>query len=175
MYNDKIKYAGIGSRQATDEVLENILEIGQEFADRGYILRSGGASGCDSFFEIGCNLGGGEKEIFLPWKNFNNNKSFRFEVGEDALAMGEKFHPRWDKLSEKAKLLISRNSYQILGEELDDPVNFVVCWTPDGEESGGTGQGLRIAEYYKIPVFNLGKGLTPKELYDMLEQLIMFV
>ena len=172
MFN-KVKYAGIGSREAPDDVLENILNIAQEFAIRGYVLRSGGAKGCDTYFEIGANLEGGEKEIFLPWENFNNNKSFRFEVGDEALKLGEKFHPRWSSLKPKAKLLIARNSYQILGEDLIDPVDFVVCWTPNGEEKGGTAQGIRISNYYKIPIFNLGKGLTPDKLYDMIDTILV--
>ena len=35
------------------------------------------------------------------------------------------------------------------------PSNFVVCYTPDGKASGGTGQAIRIAEYYNIPIYNL--------------------
>lgn len=44
---------------------------------------------------------------------------------------------------------------------LDDPAAFVLCWTPDGSldgtgsDTGGTGQALRIAAAYDVPVFNL--------------------
>lgn len=33
--------------------------------------------------------------------------------------------------------------------------SFVVCWTSDGKDSGGTGQALRIARDRNIPVYNL--------------------
>lgn len=52
---------------------------------------------------------------------------------------------------------MARNSYQILGQDLsfDNSSRFVVCWTPGGEEVGGTSQAIRIAKYYGIPIFNL--------------------
>lgn len=48
-----------------------------------------------------------------------------------------------------------RNGCQVLGLELDKPSNMVICYTPDGLPSGGTGQAIRIAESYRIPVINL--------------------
>ncbi len=50
---------------------------------------------------------------------------------------------------------------RILGRALDRPCSFVVCWTDDGSldgqagSAGGTGQALRIASRYGVPVFNL--------------------
>jgi hypothetical protein len=49
---------------------------------------------------------------------------------------------------------MNRNALQILGRYGSTPVKFVVCWTKDGKNTGGTGQALRIADYFHIPVFN---------------------
>lgn len=38
---------------------------------------------------------------------------------------------------------------------LDSPVDFVVCWTKNGELKGGTALGMRIAKHYNIPIYNL--------------------
>jgi len=54
-----------------------------------------------------------------------------------------------------ARVFMARNSYQVLGPDLATPVDFVWCWTPHGAVIGGTGQALRIAAAYEIPVFNL--------------------
>jgi hypothetical protein len=59
----------------------------------------------------------------------------------------------------------------ILGKRLNDPVSLVICWTEGGKPKGGTAQGIRIAEHYGIPVFNLGirdnlafaKSLIPRD------------
>jgi hypothetical protein len=50
---------------------------------------------------------------------------------------------------------MTRNSFQVLGPDLQSPVSFVVCWTTGGKISGGTGQALRIAKDLSIPIFNL--------------------
>ena len=65
-------------------------------------------------------------------------------------------HPAWDRCNEWARGMHSRNCHQILGCDLQSPVDAVVCWTPDGKIQGGTATAIRIALKYNIPVFNLG-------------------
>ena len=50
---------------------------------------------------------------------------------------------------------MGRNGYQVLGYDLKTPSKFLICWTKDGKETGGTAQAMRIAKDYKIPVYNL--------------------
>ena len=45
----------------------------------------------------------------------------------------------------------------IHGVDLRDPVDAVVCWTPNAVPVGGTATGIRMAEAAKIPVFNLAR------------------
>lgn len=65
-------------------------------------------------------------------------------------------HPAWDRCNEWARGMHSRNCHQILGYDLQSPVDVVICWTPDGKIQGGTATAIRIAMKYDIPVFNLG-------------------
>ena len=51
--------------------------------------------------------------------------------------------------------LHARNMMILFGRNLDNPVDFVVCWTPHGDITGGTGQVLRAAEFFGIPIVNL--------------------
>jgi hypothetical protein len=155
--SSKIKYyAGIGSRQTPTDIQHKMTEIAHRLNSMGYCLRSGGAGGADTAFELGAN----KKQIFLPWGGFNGRK----ENGKDYIvppyneALVELFHPKPLSLSEAGRKLMSRNSYQVLGLTLENPVDFVLCWTKDGKASGGTGQAIRIAEHFKIPVFNLKNG-----------------
>ncbi len=50
-----------------------------------------------------------------------------------------------------------RNTNQIFGACIETAPNsqFVICWTKDGLDSGGTGQALRIAREAGIPIYNL--------------------
>lgn len=152
-------YAGIGSRETPEEVLEQMRQIAAHLAKCGWILRSGGASGADAAFEQGC--GSGPKEIYLPWKNFNQNPSSLYTIPDEAFKIASEHHPVWHRLSPSAKKFLARDVQQVLGQNLDTPVQFVACWTSDGAEkhttskTGGTGQAIRVAVANRIPVYNL--------------------
>ena len=146
-------YTGIGSRNTPPDILKLMTEIAIALSSDNYILRSGGAGGADEAFEIGAT----QKRIYIPWSGFNG-KSYD---GENYLVPDYNeewvfdYHPRPDYLSRGALRLMSRNTYQVLGDDLNSPSDFIVCWTRDGKASGGTGQALRIAADFKIPVYNL--------------------
>ena len=148
-------YAGIGSRETPEDIYFRLMTSSKKLAQKGFTLRSGGADGADKACETGAILGLGEREIYLPWKKFNGNASPLFNVSKEALKLAEEYHPTWERLSHGAKLLMGRNCYQVLGLSLNDPVEFILCWTKDGGATGGTGQALRIAEDWQIPVYNL--------------------
>jgi hypothetical protein len=70
--------------------------------------------------------------------------------------MAKQFHPAWNRCSPGARKLHARNCFQVMGRDLNSPVDFIICWTRGGLGGGGTGQALRIAKHYNIPVFDLG-------------------
>lgn len=158
-------FAGIGSRDIPKDYAKTLYDYAKLFVQFGFILRSGGAPGSDTICEFACDSEKGEKEIFLPWKGFNNNSSLLFEDNPTARILAEHYHPAWDRLSDAAKKLHSRNVHQVLGKNLDTPVEFVLCYTPDGKEAGGTAQAMRIAKDYKIPIFNVGGNTLPLDNY----------
>ena len=47
---------------------------------------------------------------------------------------------------------------------------FVICWTKDAKDIGGTGLAIRLARKQNIPVFNLANGVeeVTKEIADYL-------
>lgn len=144
-------YAGIGSRKTPKEILSVMTTLASTLEDSGMILRSGGAKGADTAFENGV-------------KNLNNKEIFyAYHVTVESLKIASKFHPAWEYLSEYVRRLHARSVFQILGKDLKTHSDFVICWTPDGAEkgdqtskkTGGTGQAIRIADAYNIPVINL--------------------
>lgn len=152
-----IRYAGIGSRETPQSIGWIMYGIAQQLARRGGILRSGRAKGADTYFENGAKSMGGRCELFTA--GMAQDKWF-FHAAQ--------FHPAWSKCSDNAKALHARNSAIILGPFLNDPVDFVICWTKDGEASGGTGQGLRIADHLRIPIYNLHSMSRLRDLEQML-------
>jgi hypothetical protein len=149
-------YTGVGSRSCPLDIKDQIILIASSLAKRGYTLRSGGADGSDNFFEIGCDFATGKKEIYLPWKGFNKNKSELYGVSDEALKLASTIHPAWDYCSIGAKKLHGRNIFQILGKELNQPSNLLICWTQDGKAIGGTRTAIILAQKYNIPIYNLG-------------------
>lgn len=146
-------YAGIGSRETPREILEAMTGIARFLSTESYILRSGGAPGADTAFEAGA---GDSKEIFVPWIGFAPGTVIVPDKRHDELV--NKFHPAPHKLSSGGWKLMARNCCQILGEDLQTPVRFVICWTKDGKPSGGTGFAMRLAASRNIPIFNLNGG-----------------
>lgn len=155
-------YAGIGSRSTPPEILGVFEYLGEWLARHNCTLRSGGANGADSAFERGCDKAAGQKEIYLPWKRFNENASPLYTVGPRALKIAREVHPAWDRLGNAAQLLMGRNTYQVMGNvdwqsELAAPLSsFIICYTDDGKLVGGTAQAIRLANREGVPVFNFG-------------------
>jgi len=126
-----------------------MTKIAIKLAHSGYVLRSGGARGADLAFERGA---GSAKRIYLA---------------SDSTLLAEniarKFHPAWNRCSPYARRLHGRNSFQVLGDDLKTPSDFLICWTPDGclthedrrRATGGTGTAISIADWHKVKVFNL--------------------
>lgn len=163
-------YTGIGSRRTPPAVLATMQRAAARLAELGWVLRSGGCEGADEAFERGHHPAA--KQIFLPWPGFN--RQLRRDLGDvntiprpaqRAYEVAEAYHPAWGRLSNGGKALQARNVHQVLGEDLalPSPSELVLCWTPDGAEeaeqtspaTGGTGQAIRLATAFGVPVFNL--------------------
>ncbi len=149
--------SGIGARATPMDVLQTIEQVGLMLAMRGIHGRSGGAAGADTAFERGMRVINpaliqvfpGHIGHYLAWQR-----------------IAAQFHPNWDACDEGVRKLHARNVAIMLGSSPDvrpEPVNAVVCWTPGGAITGGTGQSLRIAAAYSIPVFNLA--MTPVDAF----------
>lgn len=152
-------YAGIGSRDTPRSVLKVMERIAEQLAERRWVLRSGHAQGADQAFERGA---GHRAEVYLPWPKFEPQVPLVARTVVDsptgeALELSAQYHPAWDSLKRGAQMLHGRNAHQVLGLYLGDPVEFVLCWTPEGTGGGGTGQALRIAQAHAVPVYDLAR------------------
>lgn len=162
-----IKYAGVGSRACNATELGLIQKISQHVANRNWLLRSGGAKGADSAFEWGCQQALGHKEIFIPCSPFNGRQSGDMDVFNIPFDMDvfetyvSKIHPNPQALLQPknrfALLAHTRNVYQILGPNVDDPVDLVIYCANEhnGVVAGGTATAVHLARSLEIPTYNL--------------------
>jgi hypothetical protein len=171
-------YTGIGSRATPANVLVIMTDLARMLGADDWILRSGGAEGADEAFEDGVESCM-DMEIYLPFKSFNNRCSVNVGYYCPEVSLANKYiaaniHPAWDRCSSAARAMMYRNTHQILGGDLTVLTDMVICWTPEGAVTGGTGQALRLAEYYEVPVLNLGlakiKQYTADELYAFIQR-----
>lgn len=154
-------YAGVGSRSTPLPVVREMENVAMRLGMMGWALRSGAAKpkmhlvggklarvdpntdSADLAFERGADMLKARKTIRTA------------TITQSAMDHAAQYHPNWSACDDHARALHARNSLIMMGDWLDDPVRFVVCWTPGGMVKGGTGQALRIASALNIPVFNL--------------------
>lgn len=149
-------YAGIGSRKTPGDVMISMSHLAGDLETLAYILRSGGADGADTAFELGALT----KEIFLPWEGFNKHKSVLCYPSPQAHDIAGATHPAWHMCGNAARSFHARNVHQVLGKDLKTPVDFVIYWAEHTKgikyPLGGTGMAIRIADKHKIPFYLIG-------------------
>lgn len=157
-------YAGIGARNAPPSILSVMTELATRLQRLGYTLYSGKADGSDKAFEAGA---GSQKEIFV-----------QSDATDQTRKIAKEIHPAPDRLKSFPLNLMARNTNQIFGANLNQPVDFVVTWTPDGVENseartkktGGTGQAIDMASRKGIPVINMYNEGWQNRLEDILAE-----
>ena len=168
-------YAGIGSRETPQEVLDKMTEVAKYLEELGYTLRSGGAIGADKAFEKGVTS---KKEVFLgSVKTGEREKKIAREIHPNPQALDNaKAKTTGKSISDFMWNLMGRNTNQIFGANLDTPVDFVLAWTQDGLtdyrkrslQSGGTGQAIDMASRKGIPVINMANDNWRDELKNVI-------
>lgn len=175
--NHKRIVAAAGARDAPDAVLRNIMLLGSHIAKTtDYVCRTGGARGCDQAWAVGF---GSRTEIMTPsWDRITP-----MLAGPDGaslaaatlLALSAK--QRQDYLYDEAKRdqvmpYFLRNTQIVAGpspRHVEERARFLLCWTANGKDSGGTGHTMRVAANMDVPILNL-RGKTVSEIFDWLSQ-----
>lgn len=159
------RFTGVGSRKTDEEGKDKIYKVTPALINRAYVLSTGDAyTGADLFFWESAPLE--MKERFGPvGRRYYRKDTIVVQPDSDnyrlAKQIAGKNHPAWKYINDDFKELHIRNVFQVLGEWLDTPSEFLLCWTPDGAETkttkktGGTGTAIRVANMFGIPVFNL--------------------
>lgn len=169
---------GIGSRTTPASEQAKMTEFARAVVRHGGIVRSGGARGADTAFALG--LAPANQEIYLPFANFQGVKNgegvfvldaLPSDVRVAALAIAKRFHPNWSAVENKGQAavkLMTRNVFQVLGRNLNDPSHLVVMWAKGTRTTvakkdslnrifdvdGGTGLAVRLAHSLHIPVLH---------------------
>lgn len=161
-------YAGVGSRDTPEEIGVIMTKLARELELCNWKLRSGAATGADTFFENGVEHVN-NKEIFIHKEYAHGRRhslaenvynAQRYTDYAEAVKIASEVHPAWHRCSDSAKQLHARNVYQVLGPGMNPQhySSLLVCWAiPDihGVPEGGTRTAWNIAVRYNIPRYNL--------------------
>lgn len=174
-------WAGIGSRSIDrvddEKTYKRLIDVAGIMATMKYTLRSGGALGADTAFEIGVSKVNRElREIYLPSYAAKNDKppkhSYVPADPQNCALIARDICGHYAAMSPHARLLHQRNVCQILGLTLDNPVAITICWTLLGSIEGGSATAINLSLELGIPVVNLGD----KKFKNMtLVQLIKYI
>lgn len=181
----------IDMRKELDDIKKYIWECCQAMAQlagrlgqAGWTLRSGRALGADSAFEPGARAVRGSCEIFLPNKhNYMTMAQITREHPEpgdqtryidevEGSVLGCKIiarllHPNGMYLDPYALELHARNTYEIIGQNLNSPVQFVACWTEGGRVKVALVRLYVLPRCLIFPILDFGVYDTPQGWYNM--------
>lgn len=181
-------WTGIGSRETPKDILQLMEKIAYKLADLGYVLRSGAAPGADTAFENGTKKYARDVDyfpsacIYIPWTGFTEIDHYykdwykildRMPKKAEAYQLASETHPAWERCSKGAKALHARNTFQILGSNLNDPSSFLICWAnvdKNGNIKGGTATAWNLAKKYGVPCFNLNNPKDKERILKWLEE-----
>lgn len=149
-------YTGVGSRETPISVLEEMKFIAKFLETKGFILRTGDAFGADKAFRDGAT----NKRVY--------DVSHSCDKSMD---MASKIHPNWLACSDYAKKLHARNCKQVLGDNLADPSQFLICWTKNGKPQGGTRTAIILANNNGVKVYNLALKSDRSQLKELLKSI----
>lgn len=166
-------YAGVGSRKTPIEVQILMNKLAEFLDKKGYSLNSGNALGADKAFQGAVQPWEKEESGKVTrWSTYQYKPSrmniFRASDATDRCReIAKQVHPN-SNIKGYVLDLHARNLLQVFGENLDTPIDFLICWTPlnkNGEvvthhdqrdsTTGGTGQAISYASLRGIPVINM--------------------
>ena len=167
-------YTGVGSRDTPEDIRQLMRAAATRLALLGWVLRSGGADGADSAFEEGVGVAAAiddrvdiaaSKQIFLPWRGFNANRSALYNIPPAVFEIAKAVHPNWVNLKPAVQKLHARNAQQVLGLGLTERSAFCICWTKDqaidaktcSSRTGGTGTAIKLCTVNDVPVLNIAR------------------
>ena len=169
-----MRIAGIGSRALNGARLDICRRLGAFIATCGGEIHSGNAGGADQAFARGGNsVDPRLVHLHLPWPNFEaraihpDNVIHLPQEQSGYAETAAKYHPAWKHLTQGGRKLHTRNVSIVCWPTMKD---MVLAFPSNKKGGGGTGQGMRVAEGFDVPVIDLN-GMTNAELSELCERL----
>lgn len=174
-------YTGIGSRKAPLPILKRAQGLGKELALKGFTGRSGKAEGMDEAFMKGFGEAGSGRFVnYLPYPSFRESLAlpagcsdishYPNDAWKEAVLIARDIYGKgWFEITPGARDLHTRNVFQVLGDDLKTPSEFLLYWAePKGRNAvkGGTNTAFQVAREFNVPSFKVGSLLLGLSMKD---------
>ena len=141
-------YAAVGASSAPPEIRATMTSLARDMESRGYLLRT--HKGCDA---SGAFAAGAQRSQIVA---IDRSQRALLDIARE-------IHPAPWLLPAHILQLIGRDARMLFGEDLDAPVDLLICWTEDGcctreavtRETGDCANAILLATTTKIPVINI--------------------
>ena len=168
-------YAGVGSRgqdrgdgrkDIPEDMKARLTAAIQKINKLDYVARTGDADGSDAVVR--------NKGLLNKVEVFEAK-----DADERTRSIAREIHPNPDALAKPRVLdLMARNTFQIFGQDLDSPVDFVLVYEPSGydgsglrPERGGSNQAIDMAYRKDIPIINVALDNWEQKLDEVLTEM----
>lgn len=160
-------FTGVGSRQTPVKVLHLMVRLGRTATDLGYKLRSGDAPGSDRAFYYGAKLSKNYKEclpeIYIVEDGFRGRRTdgeefydvSSFSNKDKARELAKETRGNFHGLKELGIELHTRNTYQVLGKDLDNVSDIIFSYCKldrNNKPTGGTATAIKLANKVGVPI-----------------------
>jgi hypothetical protein len=143
-------YSGLGCRDISANAEAIVSRVAAHLSADGYLCRTGGNLGAQRAFEKASAV----SEVYLPWKNSNENKSHLYHISPECFEIASGHTPKWGKMTGGLKKVLAAEVHILLGKDLDKPSQFVLTWE-NKEDSDSLRYTRRLAASYGIQVYNI--------------------
>lgn len=165
-----------------EESKKLILGLIKNLAGRGFILRYQFNNTID-FYKTVTDIEGLSVEAYRPWKKMAPDlasvaKTFADKQAYEAACY---YAPKFSSFPPGVRCIRANAVYALLGKEIKNPSNFILCWTECGSEAitkdtdfkkiGNAGVFFTMGKDLNIPIYNIKNKDSVQKLAEYLKNL----
>lgn len=138
--------------EGSEDIEKKILFVATKLVEEGFVFRHNGASDNKLQNKI-LEIDNIKVESYLPYPKFNENIkkatiSNFFELPFKYAA--ELYGQRYNELKKGARAIYASQLQSLLGKECNNPVDFLLCYSPDGSERHPVYEKGKKIDYTKL-------------------------
>ncbi|UFP94580.1 hypothetical protein [Gloeobacter morelensis] len=155
-------YTGVGSTEPPPDVAALVILVAQHLAGQGMVVRTGHDKGTDAAFATAAAAE--SRRIYVPHSGAGGYQDGLVVCDPETIARATRLaasvHPHWKSYNNFQRRAHTRRVFQLLGEDLDSPSAYVICFVPedgDGKIQGSARTILALAQVQRIECYNLAE------------------